>query len=266
MAMKRIYEFSQSADRFEQEPAGVCQALSAQWIASRAKWQAAGASRPWADAGWMGSKRDMGVHVDRIYATTRAARAAVARQEEALMKQEIERFNAEKAALLKQQKRRATNLSELLATESAPPPVVPGYTDDDLNRRLGAIRVPTLPRVLEALMADIADQSGLATGAVHIHGNVSSTAAAQHVCSLNVGYNLIDVRDRSLASEGGAHAIAAEIRMSETRLFDPNYGEWVSVPPVSAWSSFGTQLNFLLQQVYELASVTTLSVIHFKLA
>ena len=162
------------------------------------------------------------------------------------MKQEIERFNREKAALLKQQKRRATNMSEMLANENAPPPVVPGYTDDDLNRRLGGIRVPTLPRVLEALMADIADQGGLASGSVHIHSNVASTAAAQHVCSLGVGYNLIDVRDRSLASEGGAHAIAAEIRINETRLFDPNHGEWISVPPVNAWSSFGTQLNFLL--------------------
>jgi len=264
MAMKRLYEFSQSADKFEKEPAGVCQALSAQWIVARAKWQAAGGRGAWADASWMGARKDMSEHVDRIYAATRAARKAVALQEESLMKQEIQRFSQEKAALLTQQQRRAPNMSAPLAADEAPPPAVPGYTEADLERRLGAIHVPTLPRMLEAVMNDIAGQANL-SGAVHTHGNAQSTAAAHKVCSLNVGYNLVDVRDRSLASEGGAHAIAAEIRMNETRLFDPNWGEWVSVPPGNAWSSFGTQLNFLLQNIYELESVNTLSVIHFKL-
>ena len=53
--------------------------------------------------------------------------------------------------------------------------------------------------------------------------------------------------------------------MDETRLFDPNYGEWMSVPPESAFTSFGVQLGSLVRE-YGLDSVTTLSVIHFKLS
>jgi hypothetical protein len=36
MPMKQVHEYSQSADKFEAEPGGVCQALSARWIVSRA--------------------------------------------------------------------------------------------------------------------------------------------------------------------------------------------------------------------------------------
>jgi hypothetical protein len=178
------------------------------------------------------------------------------------MKQEIELFNREKTARVKQEKRKAT--SGLQPIENAPPPVVAGYTMDDLNRRLGGIRVPTLPRMLAALMNDIADQAGLTGGAVHSHSDLPVTAAGIKVCSLNVGYNLIDVRDPSFSSEGGAHAIAAEIRTTETRLFDPNHGEWVSVPPDNAWTSFSVELGNLLLK-YKLRAVNTLSVLHFKL-
>jgi hypothetical protein len=62
---------------------------------------------------------------------------------------------------------------------------------------------------------------------------------------------------------GGAHAIAAEVRVGETRLFDPNAGEWLSEPPGNAWEALGTLLQFLLKSVYELRAVRHLSVIHF---
>jgi Yersinia/Haemophilus virulence surface antigen len=265
MAMRQVYGYSQSKDRFEREPAGVCQALSAQWIVARAKWQARGARGEWTDASWMGAKNDMSAHVDRIYGATRAARASVVRQEKDLMQQETERFNREKVTLIKQQNRRATTMTELLATDGAPPPEIPGHTADDLERRLGGIYIPTLPRMLEALMNDIASQGGLTGGSVHSFSDVQATAAPIQVLSLRAGYNLIDLRDRSLAREGGAHAIAAEIRMDETRLFDPTYGEWMSVPPESAFTSFGVQLGSLVRE-YGLDSVATLSVIHFKLS
>jgi hypothetical protein len=74
--MRQIYSYSQGNDRFEKEPAGVCQALSARWIVARAGWHTSGARGVWVDASWMGTKKDMATHVDRIYAATRAARAA----------------------------------------------------------------------------------------------------------------------------------------------------------------------------------------------
>lgn len=112
---------------------------------------------------------------------------------------------------------------------------------------------------------DEKQQHGGLDGSLHLDRNVSVDRASLNVCTLGKGYNLIDVRDSSLTDEGGAHAIAAEIRESETRLFDPNYGEWASVPPGNPSSSFGSLLNFLLQSIYRLGSVQYLSVIHFPL-
>jgi hypothetical protein len=260
--MRRIYEYSQSDDPFAKEPQGVCLALSSQWIVARAKWRADGGTGTWSDASWMGPKNKMAEHVDRIYTALRAARTSVDRQLQTLMAQELDRFNQEKTALVKQQRRRATNKAALVAADDASP-AIPGYSNDDLVRRFSQIDVPSLPRMLDAVRKDIAGQANL-VGAVHSYDAVQSTAAGAQVCSLDVGYNLIDVRDSHLAEGGGAHAIAAEISSNETRLFDPNYGEWLSVPPTNARTSLSTQLGFMLQSIYSVSSIQTLSVIHFR--
>jgi Yersinia/Haemophilus virulence surface antigen len=263
MPMKQVHEYSQSADKFEAEPDGVCQALSARWIVSRALWDPT-RDGSWADGRWMGSKRDMEPHVWRTYRATRAARAAVAREERAAMEQAIKRFNAEKQELVARHKRAGRTLSELLQPGMDQAYTPGGHSPADLDRILAGIRIPTLPRMLGAVMSDIEEHGGL-DGSLHLDRNVSSDRAQLNVCTLGSGYNLIDVRDSSLTGEGGAHAIAAEIRESETRLFDPNYGEWASVPPGNPRSSFGALLNFLLQSIYRLGSVQYLSVIHFPL-
>lgn len=261
MPMRHIHEFSQSADKFEREPQGVCQALSARWIVSRALWDPR-RDGEWAGGRWMGTKSGMEAHVYRIYSATRAARAAVTAEESVLMEREIRKFHGEREALVKQQRRRATNMSDLLASNDAVASAPAGYSDADLQSRLNRIHIPTLPRMLEALMNDINEHGGL-DGAVHIFNDVAPEHAAHKVCGLGAGYKLIDVRDPDLSSEGGAHAIAAEVRVGETRLFDPNAGEWLSEPPGNAWEALGTLLQFLLKSVYELRAVRHLSVIHF---
>jgi hypothetical protein len=249
MPMEQVHEYSQSADRFEAEPDGVCQALSARWIVERALWD---------------PKRDGTWPVWRTYRATRAARAAVSNEERAAMEQAIERFNRDKDALVARHKRAGRTHSELLTPGMAQRYTPDGYAPADLDRILTGIHIPTLPRMLEALMKDIEEHDGL-DGALHLDRGVPANRAGIKVCTLSKGYNLIDVRDSNLTREGGAHAIAAEIREGETRLFDPNHGEWVSVPPDNARSSFGTLLHFLIEREYGLRSVQYLSVIHFPL-
>jgi hypothetical protein len=263
MPMKQVHEYSQSADKFEAEPDGVCQALSARWIVSRALWDPKRDGN-WADGRWMGSKRDMEPHVWRTYRATRAARAAVDGEERAAMEQAIKRFNAEKQELITRQKRAARTLSELQQPGMAQRYTPAGYAPGDLNQILAGIRIPTLPRMLGALMSDIEEHGGL-DGSLHLDRNVSVDRAPLNVRRLGKGYNLIDVRDSSLTDEGGAHAIAAEVRESEIRFFDPNHGEWASVPPGEPPSSFDALLAFLLRSIYGLGSVQYLSVIHFPL-
>lgn len=266
MPMRQLYKFDQSDDKFEREPQGVCQALSARWVVSRALWDP-GRDGKWVDAGWMGEKRDMEAHVWRIYSATRAARAAVAREEQRLMEQERQRFEADKQAALKRQRRMVTGAAALNAAAAATVPAEPtpaGYSPTDLDARLSRVYVPTLPRMLDALRKDIEEQSGL-DGAVHTYNDVAPAHVAHKVCALGTGYKLIDVRDPGMASEGGAHAIAAEIRFEETRLFDPNAGEYKSEPPGNAWEAFGALVSFLLGSGYGLQSIRYLSVIHFPL-
>src|SRR5262245_50084895 len=153
MPMRRIYEYSQSDDPFAKEPAGVCLALSSQWIVARARWRAADGTGTWSDASWMGPKNKMAEHVDRIYASLRAARTSVDRQLQTRMNEELERFNQEKTSLIKQQRRRATYKAAQAADDATP--VIPGYTQEDLVQRFSQIEVPTLPRMLDAVRKDI---------------------------------------------------------------------------------------------------------------
>ena len=180
------------------------------------------------------------------------------------MEQALRRFNGEKQDLVTRHKRAARTLGQLQQPGMDQPYTPPGYTQGDLDQILAGIRIPTLPRMLSALMRDIEEHGGL-DGSLHLDRNISVDRAPRSVLALGNGYNLIDVRDPSLAEGGGAHAIAAEIREAEVRFFDPNHGEWASVPPGDPQSSFGAFLTFLLQSIYELGSVRYLSVIHFPL-
>jgi hypothetical protein len=266
MPMRQVYRFDQSEDKFEREPEGVCQALSARWIVSRALWDP-GRDGPWADARWMGEKRDMEAHVARIYSATRSARAAVVREEQDKMEAARRRFEADKQAAIKRQRRMVTSAAAQSAAAAATLPAEPtpaGFSPADLDARLSRVYVPTLPRMLEALKKDIDEQGGL-DGAVHTYNDVAPVHVAHRICALGTGYKLIEIRDPGMASEGGAHAIAAEIRFGETRLFDPNAGEYRSEPPGNAWESFGAQVSFLLGSGYRLQSIRYLSVIHFPL-
>jgi hypothetical protein len=181
------------------------------------------------------------------------------------MEQEARKFEAEKLQLVKRARRMVTAAASVNAAGigASPPEATPaGYSPADLQARLARVYIPTLPRMLEALMKDISEHSGL-EGTVHTYDNVSPDHAAQKICALGSGYKLIDVRDASLSSEGGAHAIAAELRDGDARLFDPNVGEFAYEPPGGAWDLFSALVQFLLRKIYELSSIRYLSVIHF---
>jgi hypothetical protein len=268
MPMKKLYDFDQSEDKFEREPQGACQAWSARWIVSRALWEVR-RDGEWKDRRWMGEKRDMEAHVWRIYTATRAARAAVASEERDRMEKQRQLFAAEKQAAVKRQRRMMTGSAAVQAASApaaatAVEPVPAGFAPADLDARLNSVYIPTLPRMLDALRNDIEEQGGL-DGAVHTYDDVAPARAAHMICALGAGYKLIEIRDEAFTREGGAHAIAAELRPGQARLFDPNVGEYESQPPGSAWESFGALVTFLLGSAYKLASIRYLSVIHFPL-
>jgi hypothetical protein len=261
MPMTQVYEYSQSADPFAAEPQGVCQALAARWIVSRALWDPR-RDEAWDSARWMGSKRDMEAHVWRIYGATRAARAAVENEERTQMADVLARFNRQKDELVRKDRRRAVRVDFADAT-LAQGYTPPGYSSADLERQLAQVRIPALPRMLDAVMRDVSEHGGLA-GSVHTTRSIPSSGAGAVVCGLGKGYKLIVARDVGLAGEGGAHALAAEIREDESRLFDPNYGEWKS-EGVGVAASFNLLMHFLLERVYKLGQVDYLSIIHFPL-
>jgi hypothetical protein len=266
MPMKKLYDFDQSADKFEREPQGVCQALSARWIVSRALWEP-GRDGAWVDKRWMGEKRDMEAHVARIYSATRAARAAAQLQERRDMEDARVQFEKDRRAAIVHQRRRVTSSAAIAAAAAAPAaadPMPAGFSPDDLDARLRRVYVPTMPRTLQALCNDIEEHGGL-EGSIHTYEDVSPAHAAHRICALGAGYKLIEIRDSKLTSEGGAHAIAAELRAGEARLFDPNAGEYKSEPPGSAWEAFGALVQFLLGTGYGLDAIRYLSVIHFPL-
>jgi hypothetical protein len=266
MPMVRVHEFDQSKDKFDREPEGVCQALSSRWIVSRALWDPR-RDGAWANGSWMNDRHEMEAHVWRIYASTRAARGAVALQEKKLMKEETERFEKEKQAALKHNRRVVTSAAALSAAAAAamPAEATPnGYSAADLDARLSRVYIPALPHMLDALRKDIEEHGGL-DGSVKTYNDVASGHVAHKVGELGPGYKLIVVRDAAMTSEGGAHAIAAELRDDEARLFDPNLGEFESRPPGNPSESLNILIQWLVGTAYELPTVRYLSVIHFPL-
>jgi hypothetical protein len=119
--------------------------------------------------------------------------------------------------------------------------------------------------MLEALMKDIASQGGLTRRQRAQLQRRAGDAAPVQVLSLRAGYNVIDLRDRSPQR---ARRCARDRRRDThggNAAVDPNYGEWMSVPPESAFTSFGVQPRFAGAGVRTGLGDDAV-VIHFKLS